>query len=75
VNGAAEWAAWAALGLSLLLLVVLAAAVVMSVRFWRKVSPTVAPLLTMFAPASTPGLAVPLERIAATLEEAEGEGS
>jgi hypothetical protein len=71
VNGAAAWAAWAALGISLLLLVVLVGVVVMTVRFWRKVSPTVAPMLAMFSP---PAPDASLERIASTLEAAEHDG-
>lgn len=48
MSGAAEWAAWAALGVSLLLLVSVVVAVVLVVRLWRRVAPTVAPMLMMF---------------------------
>lgn len=52
MSGAAAWAAWFALALSLLLLATVAGVVVLVLRFWRKVEPTVAPMLAMFAPAS-----------------------
>ena len=49
-----EVAAWVALALALLELAVIVAVVVLVVRFWRKVSPTVAPMLSMFAPPASP---------------------
>ena len=55
------YAAYAALALVLLLWIVLAVAVVMVARFWRKVEPTVTPMLSMFAPpaAGTPAPFMP----------------
>lgn len=50
---ATDVAAWAALFLALGLVVFLVGLAVIVARFWRKVEPSVAPLLTMFGGVTT----------------------
>jgi len=75
---ATEAAAWFALALALLELAFIVTLVVLVLRFWRQVAPTVAPMLSMFAPpassSSSSEAASALDRIADAIEAGEHDG-